>query len=135
MPAIFDTVTYWSFQVPNYEELLDFSNTKTDEDIDNTLFEWGKQCDIDRIPITGVEFQHLLQPSIDLLSDSIGRMFRYTLYDPWMNVYKKGSFQEPHVHEPHDMSCVLFLNTGKNFSDFYFLTDMIFHTLVCGELS
>lgn len=120
MPAIFNTVNYWSFKVPNYEKILEFSNKKTEKEIDNTFFPWSKQCNIGVIPITSTEFQHLLQPSIELFSDSIGRMFHYILHDPWINVYKKGSFQEPHTHEPHDMSCVLFLNTGEDFSNFYF---------------
>ena len=120
MSSVFDTVNYWSFQIPNYEEILEFSSTKTDEDVDNQKFDWGKHCDIDRIPVTGVEFQHLLQPSINLFSESFGKTFKYTLYNPWINVYKRGFFQEVHTHEPHDVSCVLFLNTGKNFSDFYF---------------
>ena len=120
MSSIFDTVNYWSFQVPNYGELLEFSSTKTDEDIDNEEFGWGKHCLVDRIPVSGDEFKHLLHPSINLLSKSIGKNFKYTLYNPWINVYKKEFFQELHTHEPHDVSCVLFLNTGENFSNFYF---------------
>ena len=120
MPAIFDTATYWTFQVPNYEELLEFSSTKTDEDIDNKRYQWGTQCDIDRIPIVAREFQHLLQPSLKLFSDSVGRQFRYKLYNPWISVYKRGFFQEIHTHEPADLSFVIFLNTGENFSEFYF---------------
>ena len=120
MTSIFSTAHFWSFQVPNYDEILEFVNSKQESDINNEIFPWGRHCEIDRIPITGLEFQNFLQPSIDIFSECIGKVFRYTMYDPWINLYKKGFYQEIHSHDPCDLSCVLFLNTGENFSNFYF---------------
>jgi hypothetical protein len=120
MTSIFETVKYWSFDLPNYEEILEFSNRKTESDIDNSLYRWGKNCEIDRIPISAEEFKSILHPSIQLFSDIIGKRFKYSLHDPWINLYKRGYYQELHTHEPADMSCVIFLNTGEDFSKFYF---------------
>ena len=46
--------------------------------------------------------------------------FNFTLYNPWMNFYKRGDHQEVHGHPTH-LSGVFIANDGEEFSQFYFL--------------
>ena len=40
------------------------------------------------------------------------------MFDPWVNTYGKGSYQEVHDHSENDIAAVFFLNQGDNF-EFY----------------
>ena len=44
----------------------------------------------------------------------------YTMYNPWLNLYKRRDFQEVHDHREHDFACVFIINEGKGFGEFYF---------------
>ena len=47
--------------------------------------------------------------------------FKYTMYNPWLNLYKRGAHQEVHDHFPCHLSMVFLVNDGPDFSKFYFL--------------
>tara|TARA_Y100000022_G_C13095461_1_gene304327 strand:- start:35 stop:577 length:543 start_codon:yes stop_codon:yes gene_type:complete len=82
--------------------------------------EWSSKCNVS---VTNVEADtsfKLLSPNINELSRLLKRNFSYRVHDSWLNTYESGSYQEIHDHIPADISCVFFLNHGKDFSEFYF---------------
>ena len=123
MNNIFSNNFYYQFQAPNHVDIIEFIEKQNK--VDNENFSWGKQCKVDRIPISWQDAHELLKPSVNVFSDILGVPFGYTIFDPWVNIYKYGYFQEIHTHIPHDFSMVFFTNTGKNFSDFFFFNKNI----------
>jgi hypothetical protein len=61
-----------------------------------------------------------LKPSIELFANDLEATIKYTMYNPWMNLYKRGDHQEVHEHSGNDISCVFFANSGEGFAEFYF---------------
>ena len=43
------------------------------------------------------------------------------MYDPWLNLQKKGYYQEIHDHAGLDISSVFFANDGIDFGKFFFV--------------
>mgnify|MGYP005622815763 FL=1 len=43
------------------------------------------------------------------------------MYDPWLNLYKRGYYQEIHDHAGLDISSVFFANDGIDFGKFFFV--------------
>tara|TARA_R110002020_G_scaffold37239_1_gene112445 strand:+ start:35177 stop:35734 length:558 start_codon:yes stop_codon:yes gene_type:complete len=117
---IFSPSFYFKYRAPNAEELIGALEHYTEQDIDNSGFKWGKQCTIDRIPLEREDYHNMLEPSLMLLSKEVNLNFKYLMHAPWLNYYKRGSFQEIHGHEGNDMSCVFFANSGIGFSEFFF---------------
>ena len=121
LTAPFVSEFYTIFSAPNADELIEFVNKTSDtKDIDNDHFEWGSKCKIDRIPIPWQDAIELYKPSIELLYKELNKSFSYTLFDPWINLYKKGYYQEIHAHKGYDISSVFFANDGDNFSELFF---------------
>ena len=120
MKILFPSSFYTQYKAPNAEELIEVINSYEDKLVNNSKFKWGQMCSSDKIPLKFESFQSLLQPSIDLFADDLGLTFNYTLYNPWINLYKKGDFQEIHDHISQDFACVFFANDGENFAQFYF---------------
>ena len=116
---IFPNHFYWHFKAPNAEELISALNKET-ADIDNTQFDWSDLCDVDKIPLSWDDYIALITPSLEYLSEIIGKKFQVNLGSPWINLYKPGQFQEMHDHPKCDLVCVFFVNNGENFSKFYF---------------
>ena len=110
--APFTTEFYTIFPAPNADEFIDLidhaCNTK---DIDNDHFDWGNKCKIDRIPLSWKDTIHLYKPSIELLYKELNKSFNYILFDPWINLYKRGYHQEIHAHKGNDISSVFNLCT------------------------
>tara|TARA_B100001113_G_scaffold87511_1_gene69942 strand:+ start:76 stop:666 length:591 start_codon:yes stop_codon:yes gene_type:complete len=118
---------YWRYKIPNFDEFLSKIENYTEKDIDNTVFKWGSTCDCDRIPLLHEDWQSLVQPSLELLSNDICRNFRYEkfpyqylMFDPWINFYKRNQYQEIHDHTENALVCVMFFNKGPDFASFYF---------------
>jgi len=109
------------FPAPNSEELIskieEVCHTKK---IDNDGREWGKACKVDTIPLSWKDFLELYQPSIEVFCKIFKKDFKYTMYNPWLNLYKKGYYQEIHDHAGHDISSVFFANDGIDFGKFFF---------------
>jgi len=119
MKKLFNTQFYIHFRAPNANELISFLNEKNE--IDNDEFKWGKNCIVDRIPLhTTPDVIEILKPSINKFADEINHQGSFFLFHPWINVYNEYSHQEIHEHTRSDMSAVFFMNTGENFSQFYF---------------
>jgi len=111
---------YWRYKIPNFDEFLSKIETYTEKDIDNTKFNWGSTCDCDRIPLSYEDYQSLVQPSLDIWGKDIGRNFKYKMFNPWINFYKRNQYQEIHDHTENSLVCVMFFNKGPDFSSFYF---------------
>ena len=114
---VFPTSFYWSYQLDNLEELNAYINSKSK--IDNSWFTWGEACQVDRISLKVEECHEFISPAIKNFADSFNKRVDLKLYDPWVNLYKKGFFQEVHDHKT-DFAAVIFLNDGLDFSKFFF---------------
>ena len=109
------------FPAPNAEELIssieEICKTKK---VDNDFRDWGKTCRVDTIPLLWQDFLDLYQPSIEVFCHLFKKDIKYTMYNPWLNLYKKGYYQEIHDHAGLDISSVFFANDGINYGKFFF---------------
>ena len=118
----FSSEFYTVFQAPNAEEFISaIEDTCKTKKVNNEIFEWGRYCKVDRIPLIWQDFIELFKPSLELLSKELNKSFDYTMYDPWLNLYKRGHFQEIHDHGGLDISSVFFANDGVDFGKFFFI--------------
>ncbi len=108
---------YWSYQVNNLEQIKEYVDYQTN--VDNSPFSWGDECLIDRIEIDSKEILELIQPSIDEFSEEWNKKVDVRIYKPWINLYKRGYYQEVHDHRT-DIGATIVLNDGVDFSKFYF---------------
>ena len=120
MNYIFKSNFYTIYQAPNADELISKINTYTEDFIQNDKFTWGNKSSSDKIPLKWEDYGDLLIPSIRLFGKEFNVRFNFTLYNPWMNFYKRGDHQEVHGHPTH-LSGVFIANDGEEFSQFYFL--------------
>ena len=120
--GLFLSEFYLIFPAPNADELIStIENVCNTKEVNNDYFEWGEHCTVDRIPLENNNFESLLEPSIKVFGNKLEKDFDYTLYDPWLNLYKKGYFQEIHDHSGHDISYVFFANDGIDFGKLFFI--------------
>ena len=42
------------------------------------------------------------------------------MFNPWLNLYERGYYQELHCHKGNDLSSIFFVNDGINFSELFF---------------
>ena len=118
LTAPFVSEFYTIFSAPNADEFIELIDKS--KDVNNDHFDWGSKCKIDRIPLSWKDTIDLYEPSIELLYKEFNKSFSYTLFDPWINLYKKGYYQEIHAHKGSDISSVFFANDGENFSKLFF---------------
>ena len=121
MNYIFNSNFYAKYQSPNADELIKNIDTYTDDSINNTEFEWGDKSSSDKIPLKWEDYMDLLAPNIELFGKEFNVYFDFTLYNPWINFYKRGDHQEVHSHRPNHISSVFVANDGEGFSTFYFM--------------
>ena len=120
MNHIFKANFYTKYQAPNADELINKINSYTEDSINNAEFSWGNKSSSDKIPLKWQDYLELLAPSVQLFANEFEVGFNYTLYDPWVNLYKRGDHQEVHNHPTH-LASVFIANDGEGFSQFYFL--------------
>jgi hypothetical protein len=123
---IFPKDLYIKFRAPNAEEFID-ALEKNPQMVKNDQFEWGKlYSSPDKVPLENDEWQKYLIPSLNKFSEITKLNFGWKVINCWLNLYKKGDYQEIHNHDgifneiAVNLSCVFFVNNGENFSDFYF---------------
>ena len=112
---------YSIIPAPNADEIIktiDKFHNKSDYHDGNL---WGDLCNLDNILLKSEDFIELYKPSIDLLSEELNKRFNYTLYNPWLNLYQRGNYQEVHNHKGYDIASVFFYNDGADFSKFFFM--------------
>ena len=112
MNVLFPTTFFLKYKIPNFVELLELHEKYVTKE-SNTDFEWNFYCNVKTSNIPVEEALPVIKPSLDLLSKDIGS-FNFTMFDPWVNTYGKGSYQEVHDHRTD-----FFLNQGDNFGEFY----------------
>ena len=110
---------YTIFPAPNADEFIDLIDNSND--VNNDHFDWGGHCKVDRVSLLWKDTIDLYKPSIELLYKEFSKSFSYTFFDPWINLYKRGCYQEIHAHKGHDISSIFFANEGENFSKLFFL--------------
>lgn len=116
--TFFSSCIYWKFNIPNFDELRDYVDTK--ENVNNLEQKWSKDCKVDTISLDLNECQHLFRPSFKLFYKfAFDKSANIQMHNPWINLYKKDYFQEIHDHKT-DISSVFFINDGEDFSKFYF---------------
>ena len=120
MNYLFNANFFTIYQAPNANKLINKINSYTEDSIDNSDFSWGNKSSSDKIRLKWQDYMELLSPSIELLAEEFNADFDYTLYDPWINFYKRGDHQEVHGHPTH-LASVFIANDGEGFSQFYFL--------------
>ena len=54
------------------------------------------------------------------LVKTLDKKFNYTMFNPWLNLYERGYYQELHCHKGNDLSSIFFVNDGINFSELFF---------------
>ena len=120
MEIIFPDHYYFHYHAPNADEFMERLNGCGTWMISNSDFPWVRDCDVDVIRLEWEKWYNFLTPSLQLLSkdisDKIGiDNIEYSLCDPWMNLYKKGGFQEIHDHKDADIASVFFLQNDDHF--------------------
>jgi hypothetical protein len=115
---LFQNNFFIQFQAPNFQDLL--NKLEKESYINNDAFIWGHACSVDKISLSWKDYVDLLTPSLEIFFEQLETNFPLEIFDPWMSVYSQGDYQEVHDHWDNDISCVLFLNQGENFSKFYF---------------
>tara|TARA_B100000700_G_C14597756_1_gene647601 strand:- start:47 stop:604 length:558 start_codon:yes stop_codon:yes gene_type:complete len=120
MNYIFNASFFTIYQAPNADELINKINTYTEDFVENDKFEWGNNSSSDKIPLKWEDYMELLRPSIGLFSKEFNIRFNFTLYNPWVNLYKRGDHQEVHGHSNY-LAGVFAANDGEEFSQFYFI--------------
>lgn len=123
---IFPKDLYIKFRAPNAEEFI--SALENDPQVvENDKFEWGQLYNSsDKVPLKNDEWSQYLIPSLNKLCEITKLNFGWKLESSWLNLYKKGDYQEIHDHSSFlgdqvvNLCCVFFVNSGENFSDFYF---------------
>ena len=118
MYQVFNYNFFAQFQAVNKNVLLEELNKE--DVVGSNDYAWASKCDVSAKRLQIDKYAKLLQPNIDHFFKSIRLECNYGVDEAWLNTYKKGSFQEIHDHYPSDVSCVFFLNHGKDFSEFYF---------------
>ncbi len=117
MKIIFPTHFYWIFDVPNFKEVLDYCDKQTNY---SDTPSWASMCNIRTISLDINELFPIIEPSVTLFLDEMKEDVELLpTKEPWLNFYERGGHQEIHDH-PSDIVSVMFLNDGKNFSEFFF---------------
>ena len=129
MLILFPNAFYHQFQAPNAEELIAAIESDTDFDLPpwchdqkatEENFTWQELCNVKTLGVKAEKYMPLLAPSIDQFATALNINLQYYMWNPWINKYSKGGFQETHDHARHDFVCVFFANDGDNFAKFYF---------------
>tara|TARA_B100000287_G_scaffold365143_1_gene359728 strand:- start:6492 stop:7013 length:522 start_codon:yes stop_codon:yes gene_type:complete len=113
MQVLFPDHYYYQYKAPNADDFIDRLNRE--HNVDNSQFPWGKDCEVDLIRLGWEEYFKYLTPSMDLLRKDMSGIYEFSICDPWLNLYKKGGFQECHDHKDADLACVFFLQEDYNF--------------------
>lgn len=119
MNKLFPNYFYFKYKAPNFEEFISELESET-ANINNADFSWGELCEVDKIALNPNKYLNYLIPSLQLLCNELDGNIEFDIKSSWMNLYKKGYYQEMHMHVPDDLVCVFFMNSGNDFSKFYF---------------
>jgi len=120
----FNSNFYFKYKLPKFDVLLERLAEVEDTIEADNIRSWGNLCSLTTVSedqMSRINFSDIITEAIDLLSVDLKSELRYSVFHPWMNHYKKGDHQEPHIHDNCDLAAVIFLNQGEDFGKFYFL--------------
>jgi len=118
MRTLFNNSFYSQFQAPNASEIID---ALENEEQHIVQLSWANLCNVKTLGLHSKKYLPLIQPSLEIFfSDLNLPQVKYYMWDPWMNHYSRGGFQELHDHPKHEFVCVFFPNVGEDFGKFYF---------------
>ena len=118
----------------HFKEIEEIVNTYTESDIDNDAFDWGYNCDMDRTPVRNEDIFPFISENVRAFAGELGAKFKCKIYEPWLNTYKKGQYQEIHDHADHHFAATIFMNTGNDFGKIYFQNRIIFNNTKMNNL-
>ena len=118
---IFPNSFFFKYKPPNAQEIIDKANSYSEKLVDNSKFHWNYYNNSNCIELKWEDWINLFKPTLNLLSKDINQDFKYTIFNPWLNLYSKGHSQETHDHHGFDFSLLFIVNDGPDFSQFYFL--------------
>ena len=119
--TIFPTSFFFKYKAPNADELIQKANSYGEELINNEEFTWNNHNASDCIKLKWQDWIKLFQPTLELFSAELKVNFKFHMYDPWLNLYKRGATQEVHDHFPCDFSLIFIVNDGPGFAKFFFM--------------
>ena len=91
MQYIFQSNFIIRIKPPNLDELLSKLNEYDHNHVDNSRFNWGEYCKVDKVPLDIDEMMPYVIPSVDCISKELKYSGGYTIDNPWINLYSKGS--------------------------------------------
>ena len=116
----FNNNFYYKYRAVNAEEFIKEVEACSSQWVDNSKFDWGAHSNSDKVFLELNHFEHLMKPNIDMFVSNIGTNITPKYYDPWINMYTRGQYQELHDHDGVDIASVFFANHGEGFAKFYF---------------
>ena len=119
MISMFPNYFFFQFQAPNAEELIEVLEKK--EHVVDKNENWGMHHNSSKTYLEHDHYYPYLSPSLQILTDQLQlKKVDYQMTDLWLNEYQRGDNQELHDHCYDVLVCVFFLNTGEDFSKFFF---------------
>ena len=93
----------------------------------NDRFLWGTRSKCDKYLCEDIEeWVPFWRDNLRYFTDRLGQEgslhcgFHYRPYQPWINWYSRGNFQEMHDHNEHDLVGVFFAEVPEDGAKFYF---------------
>jgi len=115
--SIYQRNFYAHFKAINSEELI---KKLDNEKVEKSSHRWATNCKVKTLELDVKNYINLIGPNIDKFSELLQMNIKCSVTELWVNRYENGYHQEIHDHCPNDFSAVFFLNSGKDFSNFYF---------------
>ena len=84
--------------------------------------DWASACDVKVTSLSNEDVNEKMTPIYKSISSHFKKDIHVNLWAAWVNYYQRGCYQEIHDHVSVgcDLSGVMFLNDGPDFSKFYF---------------
>tara|TARA_B100001248_G_C27183225_1_gene363354 strand:- start:57 stop:626 length:570 start_codon:yes stop_codon:yes gene_type:complete len=125
---------YFHSNCLSFDEIKNIVNDYDENDINNEAFDWGINCDMDRIEVKNPDIYEFLSHNVREFADNFGIKIKFKIFEPWLNTYKKGQYQEIHDHADHHFAATIFMNTGNDFGKIYFQNRVILNNTKMNKL-
>ena len=103
MPKMYFNKNVINFRISNQKQRFNILNKLSVD------FVISKKFDKEFSKIKSIDFIK------DIINNKLNAKFNFTIYNPWINLYKFGQHQEVHDHCGSDLSSVFFMNDGDEF--------------------
>jgi hypothetical protein len=116
--TLFPLDFYIQSKISNIDEICDVADKLAEYRTQNN--KWGNGCTVETVSMDKVDWHPLLECAMSKFNEEIKWGNDIRVDCPWINFYERNSFQEIHHHKDCDFAAVIFLNSGKDFSKFFF---------------